>query len=279
MWTRAELKTKAKLQMKDRYWNYLGISLLPALATYVMNIPILIITQILSMLGMMGGMFGEDGLVSFFESMEEMNPESMEDFFNSFGPAEMEGLFKSFLAPYIFTVVASLLVAILVSYPLMVGIVRWFIRARETANPRTNLCFSPFKKGFYGPTTWSMLYYMFWKQFFMTVFFPVGIVKHYSYMMIPYILADNPTIGARRALRLSKDMTRGHKLDIFILELSFIGWYLLGFLACCIGVVAVAPYVHATKAELYDVLKRESVGRGFCTMEDLGYIAVPASDQ
>jgi uncharacterized membrane protein len=277
MWNRAELKSRAKLQMKNRYWNYLGVSLLPVLASYVMSIPISIITQVLSMIGVMGGMFGGTGMIQLLEQMEDMNPEAMEDFFSTFGTEEAGILLKGFVAPYIFTMIATLLVTVLVILPLSVGVVRWYIRARETANPRTNLCFSPFKKGVYGSTTWSMLYYRFWEQFFMTVFFPVGIVKHYSYGMIPYILADNPTIGARRALKLSKDMTRGHKLDIFVLDLSFLGWYLIGFFACCIGMYAVIPYVHATKAELYDVLKKESVNQGYCTMEELGYIAVSPS--
>jgi len=49
-----------------------------------------------------------------------------------------------------------------------------------------------------------------------------GIVKNYAYMMVPYILADNPNIGYKRALELSEKMTYGHKFNIFVLRLSFI---------------------------------------------------------
>lgn len=102
------------------------------------------------------------------------------------------------------------------------------------------------------------------------------IIKTYSYRMTPWILADNPAIGYRRALQLSMTMTRGHKWNIFVLDLSFIGWYLLGFLACCIGTIFVIPYVYAVQAELFAVLRSESVASGQCTMEEFGYVKVAA---
>jgi uncharacterized membrane protein len=88
-------------------------------------------------------------------------------------------------------------------------------------------------------------------------------------MMVPYILADNPNIGHKRALELSEQMTYGHKLNIFVLELSFLGWYLLGLLACCIGIIFVHPYLNATMAELYLVLRQQAIEKNLCTCEEL----------
>ncbi|MEG2678100.1 MAG: DUF975 family protein, partial [Oscillospiraceae bacterium] len=68
------------------------------------------------------------------------------------------------------------------------------------------------------------------------LFFIPGVVKAYSYSMLPYILAENPGISGSRALDISKRMTQGEKLNIFILDLSFIGWYMLGALAMGIGI-------------------------------------------
>lgn len=85
-----------------------------------------------------------------------------------------------------------------------------------------------------------------------------GIVKSYSYAMVPYILAENPDIQAREAILLSKQMTDGHKLDMFILDLSFIGWYILGGLLFGIGVIFVNPYYDATHAQLYMTLSNNS---------------------
>ncbi len=77
------------------------------------------------------------------------------------------------------------------------------------------------------------------------------IIKGYSYRMTPWILADNPQIGYKRALKLSMQLTRGHKWGIFVLDLSFIGWFILGGLLCGIGIMFVMPYFQAVQAELY----------------------------
>lgn len=112
---------------------------------------------------------------------------------------------------------------------------------------------------------------------FLTLVLSVVLVaKQYSYFLTPWILADNPNIGARRALNLSKAITRGNKLDMFVLDLSFIGWWLLGLLACCIGGIFVRPYYLATLAELYAALRDDGVGKGLTTMEELGYQRVPS---
>ncbi|MDD2375765.1 MAG: DUF975 family protein [Eubacteriales bacterium] len=104
-----------------------------------------------------------------------------------------------------------------------------------------------------------------------TVLSIIVVVKSYSYHLVPWILADNPAIGARRALTLSKTLTRGNKFEMFVLDLSFIGWYLLGLLLCCVGVIFVTPYYTATHTELYAVLRDEGVRHGDVTMEELGY--------
>jgi uncharacterized membrane protein len=96
-----------------------------------------------------------------------------------------------------------------------------------------------------------------------------GIIKSYAYRMVPYILADNPNIGAEKAIELSNEMTRGHKFDMFVLDLSFIGWYLLGTLALGIGVFLVMPYDNATNAELYLVLRNDAIKNNLCSYEDL----------
>ena len=94
----------------------------------------------------------------------------------------------------------------------------------------------------------------------------------YAYRMVPWILGDNPTIGRKRALRLSIDMTKGHKWSMFVLDLSFIGWFLLGFLACCVGVVFVLPYYNAAQAELFARLRALAVEKNISTMEEFGFV-------
>lgn len=85
-----------------------------------------------------------------------------------------------------------------------------------------------------------------------------GFVKAYEYSMIPYLLAENPNLSASQAFSLSKQMTIGQKMDLFVLDLSFLGWIILGLICCGIGILFVLPYPEATRAEVYLNLK-ESV--------------------
>ena len=82
-----------------------------------------------------------------------------------------------------------------------------------------------------------------------------GIIKSYSYAMAPYILQDDPSKGWKMALDESKEMMEGHKWQLFCLDVSFIGWYIVGFLCCCVGVIFVEPYVLMARANFYMALK------------------------
>ena len=97
-----------------------------------------------------------------------------------------------------------------------------------------------------------------------------GIIKMYAYRMVPYILSDNPRIGHKRAIQLSEQMTMDEKFDIFVLDLSFIGWYILGVLAFGIGVLFVQPYYDAANAELYLKLREKAMSGGMTDAAELG---------
>ena len=102
-----------------------------------------------------------------------------------------------------------------------------------------------------------------------------GIVKSYEYRMVPYILAENPRIGAKEAIQLSRRMTDGSKFSMFVLDLSFLGWILLGLLACFVGVLFVQPYVDMTMAELYIDLRKNALEKGLCVPADFA-LEMPA---
>lgn len=81
-----------------------------------------------------------------------------------------------------------------------------------------------------------------------------GIVKSYEYRLVPYILSEEPYLPSDEVISKSRDMTDGHKWDMFVLDLSFLGWHLLGYLFFGIGSIFVHPYEQATYAKLYDTL-------------------------
>ena len=82
-----------------------------------------------------------------------------------------------------------------------------------------------------------------------------GIVKSFEYTCVPYILAEHPEMDYREVLALSKQMTDGYKVEIWILGLSFIGWNLLGTLLLGIGTLFVIPYIELTNGEMYAFLR------------------------
>ncbi len=111
----------------------------------------------------------------------------------------------------------------------------------------------------------------------------VLINRSYRYRMTEMILADNPMIGARRALDLSKKMTQRSVWRMIFLDLSFIGWALLCivfYFVSWLGFLLLTPYYTATWIEAYRDLRDEAVRRGDVTMEELGYrrIEIPHTD-
>ena len=96
-----------------------------------------------------------------------------------------------------------------------------------------------------------------------------GVIKSYQYFMVPYILAENPNIETKRALELSKEMTKDEKFNIFLLQLSFIGWMFLCVFTCGIGYIFLSPYMEATFAELYQVMREKAHSLGISDFEEL----------
>ncbi len=85
-----------------------------------------------------------------------------------------------------------------------------------------------------------------------------GIIKGYSYMMTMYILADEPELSAKEAMQKSMYLMDGHKMELFVLQLSFIGWMLLSSLTFGLLLVYVIPYMEAATANFYQSIKREA---------------------
>lgn len=84
-----------------------------------------------------------------------------------------------------------------------------------------------------------------------------GIIKHYSYYMVPFIVAENPDIAPRTAIRLSRRMMKGHKWECFVHELSFLGWTILGSLTLGVSnILFMNPYTTAFFTEYYAELRR-----------------------
>ncbi|RMC38741.1 MULTISPECIES: DUF975 family protein [unclassified Lactobacillus] len=82
-----------------------------------------------------------------------------------------------------------------------------------------------------------------------------GIIKSYSYALTPYIVSDlvesGKEVHATTGITESRRLMVGHKWQLFVLDLSFLGWYLIGLLTLGIGFIWIVPYVQTTKANFY----------------------------
>lgn len=173
-------------------------------------------------------------------------------------PSMIGGAFTLLLVGMVlFGLIAALIWRVFLGYPVEIGCTRFFLNMRENRHNYRDMV-QYFNRDQY----WNIVKTMFMRGLFNALWYLLliipGIVKAYAYSMVPYILADDPELDYDTAIQNSIHMTEGHKLDMFVLDLSFIGWYLLGLLLCCVGGVFVNPYYLATKAELYTILSGKS---------------------
>ena len=87
------------------------------------------------------------------------------------------------------------------------------------------------------------------------LFIVPGIVKYYSFLLAPYILADNPEITAEEAINRSEELMDGHKRQLFLMSLGYIGLTLLSSILCFITLLWLAPYYNAVYAKFYEEVK------------------------
>ncbi len=153
-----------------------------------------------------------------------------------------------------------------------VGLCLYSLNFIRGLNPKAEVIFDGFKN--YGSTVGLYLWFMLWTLLWTFLFVIPGMVKAYAYSMSFYIMADNPNVGIKRALKISMAMTEGYKGKMFVLYLSFIGWALLCLLTLGIGFLCFIPYGTMSFANLYEELKREAIEKGVCTVSDFGEVEV-----
>ena len=272
MWTRARIKLEAKNSLRRfGYWMPLLITFLTGLVSGGMvtgnSSTSSITTEYTSEYG---GDLTPAGFAAFVD-------EFFGEFFYEIGAA-FENFFSNPLIAMttIFVIVLAFVIGLVIAFgwsafvasPIIVGKNRYFMEHRAFDSKFERLFWS-FKSGRY----MNVVKIMFWRElkiFLWSLLFVIpGIIKSYEYSMVPYILAENPQISSERAFELSNKMTHGEKWKIFVLDLSFIGWRILGVLCCCVGEIFLQPYVEATYAELYQVMREKAHGLSFSDYSEL----------
>ena len=243
MWTRAELKERAWEMLRVSYWK-----------AFVVSLAILFVA-------------GGSGQI-FSWKAERPQTGLWSSYTVQLDKATLVGLILALVGVFAIAIVLIIAFKVFVGYPVEVGGRRFFLRAAQGEVDVNNLGYA-FNADRYTDIVIAMVWRGFMNFLWLLLLIIPGIIKFFAYSMVPYILGDNPHIGYRRALELSEKMTEGHKWDMFVLGLSFIGWFLLGLLALGVGTLFVNPYFDATHGELYLVLRKNGLDSGLTTYEEL----------
>ena len=249
MWTRHEVKQRGREAFKLNYWRCVLVAFIFAIVT--------------------GGCSGGSSYrasntnPSSGSPIETVLPEEAEEALSS--PDQITDVLSEnkvlivifilvFLVIFIIVAVIGFVIKAFLLNPIEVGCRNFFI---DNLNEPSML--SSLSRGFdvnYKNVVRIMffrdLYLFLWALIPIAGIF-IAIVKSYSYLMVPYIVAENPDIDKDEAFSFSINMMDGQKWRAFVLALSFIGWHILGVLTLFIlELFYVMPYQQSTGAALYE---------------------------
>lgn len=146
-------------------------------------------------------------------------------------------------------IIAYAFIVIVIGSAVDIGYKRYHLAIMDGDSPSIGVLFSGFS--IYGRAfllrILTTLYIFFWS---MLLVIP-GLIKSYSYSMAPYILAENPDMGANEAITASRELMDGNKWRLFCLEISFLGWSILAMLTCGLGSIPLEAYMSSARAAFY----------------------------
>lgn len=232
MWNRAELKMRGNMAFKKNYVSAVVVALL---------------------MGIFGTVSGESSARRVSENSDIYSG----NLFNA-------GMITGLLTGIVTVVILIVLVAkVFVGNLLKMGGYRFFI-LNQTAQPGIGTLLDGFRSGHYVNIVLTMFLRDLFTALWSLLLVVPGIVKHYEYLMVPYIIAENPAMDYKEAFQISKQMMDGEKMEAFIMDLSFLGWYLLSAVTCgLLAIFYVNPYVQASFAEMYTFNKQKAYQEGY----------------
>lgn len=263
MWSREQLKNTARKALERNYWKVVLVSAI-LLFFGGASIGSFFSTGFTEGLG-----WGED---SYYESEADI---PMDDLFideegpvgtlvgmvalASVGAAILGIIFVVLIIILIIIIIATIVSFVIRAFllnPLEVGTKKFFfINLKEKAEVKeVTFAYDNHYKNIIKILFFRDLYIFLWSLLFVIP----GIIKAYEYKMLPYLLAEDPTMTKDQAFATSRQMMDGQKWKVFVLDLSFIGWELLSAItAGILGVFYVTPYRNMTYAALYECLSYE----------------------
>ncbi len=226
MWDRKELKRQGEKQFRANYWNCVLVTLIYSLVSGCLEVVCEMLPSTQAATN-----YVADG----WELVERVASIS---------------LTASLL---------SLIVSIFLFSPLQVGCYRFFLVNAVSYEPQNKTKFGiigyAFKHDYWKSVLTMFLTTVFTFLWGLLLVIP-GIIKSYSYRMVPFLITEYPELSATEIITLSRKITKGYKWNLFALDLSFLGWMLLTLLTGGIlGIFYVVPYRYQTEAQAYHFLK------------------------
>jgi len=253
-WTRERLKTNGKIAFKKNYWACVAVAVIMGIITGLSSIS--------------GGRTGSGA------SQNSLYGNDGFSFSYHYGWGFPFAGLAIAMAAIILTIVIWAL-KIFVGNLLEVGGKRFFV-LNKTENPTVGTMFDAFRSGHYVNIVLTMFLRELFTSLWTLLLVIPGIVKHYEYLMIPYILAENPGMDRKEAFQISKRMMDGQKMETFILDLSFLGWDILTVITCgMVGIFYASPYKQATFAELYAFNKAKAYEEGYIRLQSYMHLIKP----
>ena len=271
MWNRKDLKAAGKAAFKANYWRCVLVAF--------------ILVAIAGVLGGLSGFTSSTGVLlggySYLDNGQPMNISITDDELNITSsieesntlditddgmsismdggtPAQALAILTAVAVPVILVGTA---ITILVLNPFTISFSRFFLQnSRKTKGDQPEgASLNELGYGFTHNFVRNVLT-MFLKDLFTILwsllFIIPGLIKSYSYRMVPYILSENQEMTATEAITRSREIMNGNKWRSFVLDLSFIGWILLSCITFgLVGIFYVYPYISATETELYEAIK------------------------
>ena len=141
-------------------------------------------------------------------------------------------------------------------YPLLYGINYFaFLRLSRIGELKVENIFGPFNSTYYLKTVCVALLTAIYTFLWTLLLIVPGVIKGLSYFLAPYILIDNPELNAEQAICRSMEMMKGHKMDLFLITLGYVGLGILSVFLLFIPMLWLMPYYQTVYAKFYEEIK------------------------
>ena len=195
------------------------------------------------LVGLVASILGGSGEVNFSYRLEEKI-----ETISEVSP-ELAGIRLGILGTVSVITVLYAMAMVVVGSVIQLGYVRYNLKLVDGREAYLGDLFTYFDR--FGDAFLLRLYMGIFIVLWSMLFVIPGIVAAYGYAMAPYIMAEDPQCRPLDALRRSKEMMNGRKMDLFLLQFSFIGWNLLSVLTFGLAQLFVTPYTNAATAAFY----------------------------